>query len=377
MNYCEKNGAKKSLQLMGCAFLILFCVTATGAFSLPKEKRVYTVPAVKQTQTSAEDVLSQETEKTAFVQSEEKEVLVESDTAEEATTPDLPQRLPVQELDTAQVGSAEVLYGFESVTVYDTATGKNAVMPFEEYVLGVLLSEMPTSFEIEALKAQAIACRTYTVYKQSLGVNHESGAQLCTSPSHCQAFTDPWSVSDERYKKAYAAVDSTRGEIMFFEGKPVLAVFHASSDGKTRSSEEVWGGKLSYLTSVDTAEAFNPTMDITKEYYFQKTEFAARLGMFDDDISGVFLEKNASGRVSLVKVGEKSVVGGDFVRVFGLRSHSFDVSLNDDTVVIICGGYGHGVGLSQYGAQDMAQRGYTCKEILSHYYTGISFGLVK
>ncbi len=376
MNDNGKNGMKKSLQLMGCAFLILFCVTATGAFSLPKGKRVYTEPTGKQTQTPAEEVFLQETEKTAFVQPEEKEVLTKSDIVEEIPASDILPALSLSTLDTAPVGNTDVLYGFETVTVYDTAAGENVVMPFEEYVLGVLLSEMPTSFEPEALKAQAIACRTYTVYKKSMGASHESGAQLCTSPSHCQAFTDPWSVSDERYKKAYAAVDATRGEIMLFDGKPVLAVFHASSDGKTRSSEEVWGGKLSYLTSVDTAEAFNPTMDITKEYYFSKAEFAARLGVADGDISEVFLEKNASDRVSSVNVGGKTIAGGAFVRLFGLRSHSFDISVGD-TVVITCGGYGHGVGLSQYGAQDMAQKGYICKEILSHYYTGITFGYVK
>ncbi len=380
MNENTKGSIKKRLLLLVYAFLMLFSITMTGAFSLPKEKPLLLSPTINETQAAVEETFLQEPQKTVFEESEEKESSDESDSAvSPAETPDnLSKTLPVRALDAKTNDTVEkIFFGFDSVTVYDTVAEKNTNMPFEEYVLGVLLSEMPTSFEPEALKAQAIACRTYTVYKQSMGTSHKSGAQLCTSPSHCQAFTDPWSVSTERYEKAYAAVNATRGQIMLFDGKPVLAVFHASSDSKTRSSEEVWGGKLSYLVSVDTAEAFNPTMNITKEYCFSKSDFSEKLGMSVSCISDIRLEKSASGSVSRVVIGEKSINGGDFVRLFGLRSHSFDLSVTDDKVTIICGGYGHGVGMSQYGAQDMAQKGYDCYEILSHYYTGISFGNVR
>lgn len=376
MNHNENSGLKKSFQIMGCAFLMLFSVTVTGAFSLSKEKENFVEPNVKANVLPSENVFSQEKE--IMPNYAKEEMLPEVKVPDSVPEDDTPSALPVRALDSAPDDTAgTTLYGFESVTVYDVATGKNAEMPFEEYLLGVLLSEMPTSFEDEALKAQAIACRTYAVYKKSMGTTHESGAQLCTSPSHCQAFIDPWSVSRERFEKAYAAIDATRGQIMIFDGKPVLAVFHASSDKKTRSSEEVWGGRLSYLTSVDTAEAFNPTMDIMKEYRFSKSEFAARLGVAESDISVIGLERNASGSVSRVNIGEKSMNGGDFVRLFGLRSHSFEISVIEDNIIITCGGYGHGVGMSQYGAQDMAQKGYSCAEILSHYYTGISFGCVR
>ena len=258
------------------------------------------------------------------------------------------------------------------VTVHDVSSGEIFSMDFENYVLGALLSEMPTSFSPEALKAQAVACRSYALYRSQSP--HSNGAQLCTSPAHCQAFCPPDSVSPERYEKAYNAVFETKGEIMLFDGKPVLAVFHASSEGKTRSSVEVWGGSLAYLSSVETAEAYNPTMDISKSYTFSKEVFAEKLGVSVPCLSEIYLEKNSSGRVSVVHLSEKDVSGKDFVGIFSLRSQAFDIKIGENDVLITCKGYGHGVGMSQYGAQDMAQKGYGYKEILSHYYTGVTLG---
>ncbi len=276
-----------------------------------------------------------------------------------------------------------VTYGCSQVVVFDSASGENITMELEEYTLGALLSEMPTSYEPEALKAQAIACRTYAVYKMVTGTKHPSGASLCTSYAHCQAFCFPDSVSSERYGKAKAAVDATCGEIMYYDKKPILAVFHASSDKKTRSSAEVWGGTLAYLSSVETGECYNSEMNIEKEYVFPLDAFAAKMRAkladstaVDDSsfVSQIKPEYLPSGRVSRVISGEKSISGNEFVSLFGLRSSSFDIKLSGENVVITCSGYGHGVGMSQYGAQDMAQKGKTCYEILSHYYSGITFG---
>ena len=269
------------------------------------------------------------------------------------------------------------------VLCFDSNTGENVEMDLEYYVLGALLSEMPTSYENEALKAQAIACRTYTVYKIMSGTDHPSGADICTSYAHCQAFCPPDSVSETRYNRAKAAVDATHGEIMLYDSQPILAVFHASSDKKTRSSAEVWGGTLSYLTSVDTAECYNTGMSIKKEYVFPLSEFAERvrkklsIDSTVDDLSLFLCAKTEylpSGRVSSVSFGEKSMTGSEFAALFELRSTAFEMTVCDGNVSVVCGGYGHGVGMSQYGAQDMAQKGKNCYEILSHYYSGISFG---
>ena len=373
MNKTEKNSIKKSAQLALCAFLTLFATTLAGAFSLPERVDFYPI-AKDGEETPAETNFSESEEEKSLPEKEkEKEPAPDVARGENAVFSPIPV-VPINDEKTAK--APIVTSGYETVSVFDVSTGKVAVMPFEEYILGVLLSEMPTSFEDAALMAQAIACRSYTLYKQTFGAHHENGAQLCTSPSHCQAFCPPESVSSARYEKAKAAVDGTRGEVMLFDGAPVLAVFHASSDGKTCSSEEVWGGKLSYLSSVDTAECFNSAMDITKCYTFSPSVFSDKLGVSPSDIYDIKLEKSASGRVACVNVGEKSVSGGDFVRLFGLRSNSFDVAIEAEAVVITCAGYGHGVGMSQYGAQDMAQRGYTCHEILAHYYTGVSFGKI-
>ncbi len=200
--------------------------------------------------------------------------------------------------DTADI---QKIAGFETVSVYFHETGKTEKLPLEEYVLGVLLAEMPTSYGEEALKAQAVACRTYAVYKALNTKGHEGAGQLCTSSAHCQAYADLSKISDERLKIAKKAVDDTKGIIMLYKGEPILSVFHAASVGKTRSSAEVWGGELPYLVPVKTSE--DAFMSVTERR-------------------------------------------------------------------------GHGVGMSQYGAQCLASEGYDFYAILSHYYTGVEFGNV-
>ena len=195
--------------------------------------------------------------------------------------------------------------GCSTVTLYNHTDGSVNEYTLDDYVTCALLAEMPTSYSFEALKAQAIACRTYAVYKLLHSSSHEQEAQLCTSSAHCQAYAAKDSVSEERYATARKAVDETSGIIMYYDSQPILAVFHASSEGKTRSSAEVWGGELAYLVPVETYECENPSMTVAD------------------------------------------------------------------------GGYGHGVGLSQYGAEDLAQKGYNCYDILAHYYTGIEFGYVS
>lgn len=274
----------------------------------------------------------------------------------------------------------EAQYALDSgnkVLLYDTASGECMSYFLEDYVTGALLAEMPTAYEPEALKAQAVSCRTYALYKMTNGTFHENGADLCTNPAHCQAFAQKNSVSAERYQKARAAVDATAGEIMLYEEKPILAVFHASSGRSTKSSEEVWGGKLSYLCSVQTWEIDNPELSASKNYSFPMAEFLKRLSVPYNASPDITTTKTQSGKVTEVKIEGKSYTGSDFVKIFGLRSADFDISVSGETVDIVANGYGHGVGLSQLGAQDLAQKGYSYREILGHYYTGVTFGTIK
>ena len=204
-------------------------------------------------------------------------------------------------LDTAE-NKTNVISGLGTISVYHHGNGVTSDMPLEEYVLCALLAEMPTSYDIEALKAQAVACRTYAAYKALFCDKHNGTADICTSSAHCQSFADISALSAERVEIAKEAVEATKGSVMLYDGAPILAVFHAASVGYTRSSKEVWGGELPYLVPAKTSE---------------------------------------------------------------------DVFMN------VTEGYGHGVGMSQYGAQCLAQEGYDHYAILSHYYKGVEFGRVE
>lgn len=275
--------------------------------------------------------------------------------------------------------------GFSSVGLQ---TGSGVLtLPMEEYVLGALLSEMPSSFHAEALKAQAVACRTYAVYKLSHPQKHKSGAALCESPACCQAYVPPESVSEERLAAAKSAVEVTAGEILCCDGEPILAVFHASSGKKTSSSAEVWGGQRTYLVSVESGESENPELAdaCIAVYTFSKENFASSLRSLcpslafrgDGEIlAEITLEKSESGRVRSLRICENDIDATAFVRAFGLRSRDFSITVGEN-VTVTTDGYGHGVGLSQLGAEDMAQKGYDYRAVLEHYYTGVSFGRIE
>lgn len=272
--------------------------------------------------------------------------------------------------------------GCSNILLYNTSDGTCRDYELESYVVGTLLAEMPTSYNIEALKAQAVACRTYAVYKLLSGVHHDSGANLCTSPGHCQAFVSKENVREERYEIAKSAVDQTKGIIMFYDKKPILSVFHSSCDTMTNSSAEVWGGERAYLQSVETWESYSPEMDTVKTYVFKKEEFLAKIkraGVSINDITELSVTRNPSGKTVSLNVSGNLIKGETAASCLGLRSCDFDAlyDANDDKVVLTVYGHGHGVGMSQKGAQDLAQKGYTFNEILMHYYRGISFGITE
>lgn len=278
--------------------------------------------------------------------------------------------------------------GLDSRTVLHVLNkGEVLEMSLDAYLEGVVRAEMPASFEPEALRAQTVAARTYTLYKLQTGGNHGETADICTDSTCCQAYLEEetarknWGDAAERYeKKVEEAVADTDGEVILYGGVPVLAVFHSSSAGRTRAAGEVWQSDLPYLQPVDSPEED----DVIPNYYsraeFTTAELKEKLlaacpeAQLSGEAAGWLgkMVADAAGNVETVEVGGVSVKGSTLRNVLGLRSACFEWEVQGDRVVFYTTGYGHGVGMSQYGANEMAREGATYREILTHYYTGVT-----
>lgn len=261
-------------------------------------------------------------------------------------------------------------------------------MNLEEYLVGVVRAEMPAAFETEALKAQAVAARTYTLYKLQTGGNHGENADICTDPACCQAYLDEdraranWKENAGAYEaRVEAAVRSTGGEAVLYGGAPILAVFHSSSAGLTRAAGEVWQNDLPYLQAVTSPEAGgNGIPNYYSRVEFTEEELRARLlaAFPEADLSGSpdrWLQNpsaDSAGSVGTVSVGGVTVKGTQVRSALGLRSACFTWEVQGEKLIFFVTGYGHGVGLSQYGANAMAAAGADYREILTHYYTGVT-----
>lgn len=254
-----------------------------------------------------------------------------------------------------------------------------------DYLWGVVAAEMPASFEPEALKAQTVAARTYTLSKMERTVESHPDADVCTDITCCQAYIDPadaaanWGENAQTYTdKIAAAVADTDGMAALFQGQPIQAVFFSSAAGRTVDAVEVWGNAVPYLTSVDSPEGdevpnYHSTVTVPLDEF--KSKLLAQYPQADlsGEPAGWFanLVPNSAGGVETVDIGGVTVGGGSLRTLFGLRSTSFTVSASADGVTFSVTGYGHGVGMSQYGANALAKEGKTYDEILKWYYTGI------
>ncbi len=255
---------------------------------------------------------------------------------------------------------------------------------FSEYLTGVVAAEMPASFGIEALKAQAVASRTYALYN----INHKkhAGFDLCADPACCSAYADhnslreKWGPNfDAYYSKVKSAVESTDGIYLTWEGEPILAAFHSSSYGSTESSENVWSSALPYLRSVQSPETADKVTNLFTTVKVSLKDFRETLSKkypsaeFGPDpakwISSLMYSEG--GRVSELVAGGVRLSGAELRQLFGLRSAAFTYRLEKDAVVFSVAGYGHGVGLSQYGANIMASKGSSYEQILKYYYSGV------
>ena len=265
------------------------------------------------------------------------------------------------------------------------ADGTVETMALDDYLWGVVAAEMPAAFETEALKAQATAARTYTYSKMERSTAAHPEADLCTDVNCCQAYRTredaaaSWGESAQLYTdKIAAAVADTDGMAVLYNGSPIQAVFFSSADGRTVDAVEVWGNSVPYLTGVDSPEGeevpnYHSTVTLTAEEF--KTAFLAKYpgANLSGDPAGWFANtvSNSAGGVSSVDVGGVTVSGQDLRTLFSLRSTSFTVSAGAEGVTFSVTGYGHGVGMSQYGANALAKEGKSYEEILKWYYTGV------
>lgn len=246
--------------------------------------------------------------------------------------------------------------------------GSEDRLELETYLAGVVGSEMPASFEMEALKAQAVAARSF-VAKRNFEVDDTTSSQVYQDDSQLQQV---WAESyDEKKAKVQDAVAATKGEVMKYEGNVITASFFSSSPGKTANANEYWENDTPYLKSVDSHwdQEVNDGNIQTKEFNIQ--DFSQTLG-FQNIVSNINdPQYYESGYVESITIDGITFSGREMRERLGLRSSCFSVARNQDIVTVTTTGFGHGIGMSQYGAQGMALEGYTYDEILHHYYTGV------
>lgn len=277
------------------------------------------------------------------------------------------------------------------ITVYNKDTKLTEVMDLEEYIKGVVAAEMPADFDLEALKAQAVAARTFAygrmsgAYRSKQGVH--DGIDICTDSTHCQAWMSAesakkrWGIlfASRNWSKIERAVNETKGLIIVYQGDVINALFHASSAGRTENAEDVWEGKsVPYLRSVASSDGsskgYITTVTISEDELTEKLQEAypeeELPESLADDIEVIDITEG--GRVKTLRVGNIIMKGTEFRSLLGLRSACFSISSGDEgQISITTTGHGHGVGMSQWGANALAKTGGTFSEILRHYYTGV------
>ena len=268
------------------------------------------------------------------------------------------------------------------------AEGGAQQMELEQYILGVVAAEMPASFEAEALKAQAVAARTYTLRKLLHGGCSRGVGDICTDSAHCQAWCSEQQMRDkwgERYAeyhdKLQAAVTQTAGQVLCYEGEVIEALFHSSSDGNTEDCAHVFSQDLPYLKSVSTPEETDQSeVSYSCAEWISLAEKAlGSCGLKERELAGQIevLSRYESGRVQTLRLGEKEISGNRARTIFSLRSADFSVRVEAGQVIFTVRGYGHGVGMSQRGADALAAEGACYTEILAHYYTGTTLALAE
>ena len=261
-------------------------------------------------------------------------------------------------------------------------SGQAEKRDLDDYLVGVVLAEMPAEFKMEALKAQAVAARTYTRKAYETGGKHGDGS-VCTDPGCCQAY-----ISEAAYRKGGGlegnlqkvrnAVEATSGMVLTYEGQLIEATYFSCSGGSTEDAAAVWGTEYPYLKAVDSpgeegAAHYRDTVTFSPE------AFAAILGLEPEGNPRYWIgitAYTAAGSVKSIRIGDQVYTGTELRSLLGLRSAAFTIDADDEKIQITTKGYGHRVGMSQYGAEAMAVSGSDFQEILSHYYPGTEISIL-
>lgn len=271
--------------------------------------------------------------------------------------------------------------------------GEARTMKLEDYVVSVVAGEISPDFPTEAIRAQAVAARTYALYKQKTGrpAQHEE-ADVCDDPAHCAAFVDLKTEAAARWGEQAdtaedvirQAVEDTAGQVLTYEGEPIVAVFSSAAGEKTERAVDVWGSDIPYLQSVDS-----PGGEACPKYYdavvLTADEIRVRTAktLPSADLSGApsgwfkASERSEAGGIVRMKFGGVEVKGTVMRTLLGLNSTNFTVKIDGNTLTFTTTGYGHGVGLSQWGAKYSAEQGQTYDEILAHYYPGTTLTTIS
>lgn len=260
-------------------------------------------------------------------------------------------------------------------------TGNIEIIPLEEYVIGVVAGEMPVSFEEEALKAQAVVSRSYVMYQ--ISKNQKKDYDVVDTVLN-QVYIDGETLKskwknhyDEYYEKIANAVKDTAYQYIVYDDKIAETLFFSTSSGYTENSEDVFVSKVPYLRSVESKwDNVAPTFQKVTQYSLEDFLNLLKLPSSNEVIVKI-LDKTQAGRIKSISINGKNFTGKEVVSFLGLKSANFTISQNKNIITITTKGYGHGVGMSQYGAEGMAKEGFHYDEIIKHYYTGVEIKKIK
>ena len=273
----------------------------------------------------------------------------------------------------------EITFNFSSNTIVRVYRENKKIIervPIEEYVVGVVSGEMPVTFEIEALKAQAVASRSYVMHQMESA--RDKDYDVVDSVTN-QVYLDNEQLKNnwgndytEKINKVKKAVLETSGEYLEYDGEVVDAMFFSTSVGYTENSEDIFSSEVPYLRSVSSNwDSISPVFEDSKTFTLK--EFYSSLNLeYSEKLEIKVTETTNTGRVKKIIINNKEFSGKEICSKLKLRSTYFEIKNNSDSIIIYTKGYGHGVGMSQYGAQGMALEGYSYEKILKHYYSGVT-----
>jgi stage II sporulation protein D len=301
--------------------------------------------------------------------------------------------MPALIVKSCQAPSSETKEGEDEqmLKILDVQNNKVLEMELEEYLKGVVAAEMPATFELEALKAQAVAASTFTLRRMQGTIQAHPKYDICTDPSCCQAFVSEderlkiWqdsgiSAADSilRWEKIEKAVDETKGKVLVYNDELISALYHSTSGGKTENSEDYFVSAVPYLRSVESLYEEDNYVDIHTTISIQDFLSVIETKYPDFEINENKIANNikinsytTGGKVKEITIGNLTFTGREIRELFDLRSSGFEIDVSGKNIVFITNGFGHGVGMSQYGANGYAKQGCTYEEILLHYYQGV------